>query len=499
MVRRNKLRASAIAGFCAHVVAACATDGQLAQHGVDEYPAAHDVPASSWSGARQLSDVGRAALLYTRAIHVEPVVRPFSFASSGVSFVLKSTAGLLGRMSIGVLGSRELAAADRRASEAGAMDLDAFERHLDRITGTRQSRGTIRFHIDGDEFFPRLEAAVDEARDVIDIRTYIFDNDDYAVAFADRLKHRRDDGVRVRVLFDSLGNMSALQTDPGTLPSGYQPPLSIAQYLRTHAGVRVRSTALQWFAGDHTKAIIIDRKLAFVGGMNIGREYRYDWHDLMMEVQGPVVDQLQFDTDKAWSRAGPFGDLGNLLTFLRGKRNVADDGGYPIRILQTRKFDSDIYRAQVAAIRMSRKYIFVENAYLSDDRIRHELAKARLRGVDVRVIFPANGNHGPMNASNRVTINALLKSGVRVYRYPGMTHVKAAVYDGWACLGSANYDKMSLKINRELNLATSDPQTVRILLERLFLADFAKSTEVTTPLDVGLGDRLAETAADEWL
>ena len=493
MVQFSKIGLGGVFAALALAVAACSTNPAhtTVEHGnaVDE----------TRPVGRHAAGIGHAAVLYARSVHVEPVLRPVSFSLSGASFVVKSVTGMLGRLSIGLAGAGQRSENNATSDEYSPMDLQAFERHLDRMTGTRQSVGSIRFLVDGDEFFARLESAVDAAQHAIDVRTYIFDNDDYAVEFARRLKRRDSDGIRVRVMYDSLGNMSALQTDPATLPDGHRPPDSIKQFLHRDSNVRVRSTALQWLAGDHTKAIIIDRKIAFVGGMNIGREYRYDWHDLMMEVRGPVVDDLQFDTDKAWARAGPLGDLGNLLTFLRGERRDAEAGGYPLRVLQTRNFDSDIYRAQVAAIRMARSYIFIENAYLSDDRIRHELVKARQRGVDVRVIFPQTGNHGPMNSSNRVTINELLKHGVRVYRYPGMTHVKAAIFDGWACMGSANFDKMSLKINRELNIATSHPAVVAALLERVFLPDFAISEEVTEPLDVSLGDRLAEAAADELL
>ncbi len=493
MFHRRVFLPRCVAGIAAVAIAGCASN-PAANVGTDT-----GINGGPWPASRHVSGIGHAASLYSRSIHVEPVLRPVSFASSGASFLLKSTTGILGRLAIGLFGPAQIAATLPSGDIHRPMDLNEFERHLDQITGTRQSSGTIRFLVDGEQFFPRLESAVDEAEDFIDVRTYIFDNDDYAVEFAEKLRQRSRDGVRVRVMFDALGNMSALQTDPDTLPERHRPPVSIKRLLRQEPGVKVRSTALQWLAGDHTKAIIIDRKTAFVGGMNIGREYRYDWHDLMMEVRGPVVDELQFDADKAWARAGLLGDVGNLLTFMRGKRSRADAVGYPLRILQTQNFDSDIYRAHVAAIRKSRSYIYIENPYLSDDRIRHELVMARLRGVDVRVIFPQHGNHGPMNSSNRVTINELLEHGVRVYLYPGMTHVKAAVFDGWACLGSANFDKMSLKINRELNLATSHPPTVATLLERVFLPDLAMSEEVTDPLDVGLVDRLAEAAADELL
>jgi phosphatidylserine/phosphatidylglycerophosphate/cardiolipin synthase-like enzyme len=211
------------------------------------------------------------------------------------------------------------------------------------------------------------------------------------------------------------------------------------------------------------------------------------------------VDQLQFKSDKAWARAGVFGDLAFALRSLGGAKKRADRDGYPVRILQTRNFDSQIHKAQIAAIRGAQSYILIENPYLSDDRTVYELARARRRGVDVRVIVPLRGNHGPLNASNKITINKLLEHGVRVYQYPGMTHIKAAVYDGWISVGSANFDKLSLEINKELNLATSDPETVEALLDRLFIPDLLTSREITEPLDTSTSTRIAEIIVDELL
>ena len=187
------------------------------------------------------------------------------------------------------------------------------------------------------------------------------------------------------------------------------------------------------------------------------------------------------------------------MAFARGKKDTAANDGYPVRVLQTRNFDSDIHKAQIAAIQNAKNYIIIENAYFSDDRTVYELAKARRRGVDVRVIIPSRGNHGPLNASNSITINTLLEHGVRVYRYPGMSHVKAAVYDGWASIGSANFDKLSLKVNKELNLATSDKATVQALLNQVFIPDLQASTEVTQPTEISFATRLAEIAVDELL
>lgn len=453
---------------------------------------------AAYKTSRRVAGAGQAILVYANSVHVDPVIRPVSHAATLASLILKSTDGMLRRVTIGTVRMPALRGPIPEVGNNAPMNLTTWERRLDKVTHTRQSRGTIEFLVDGEEYFSRMTQAIDDANESIDIRTYIFDNDDYAASVADHLKKRSED-VRVRVMFDGLGSMQAMQIDPETMPRDYRPALSMAMYLERGSSVRVRTTSNPWLTSDHTKTTIIDRKIAFVGGMNIGREYRYDWHDLMFEVRGPVVDQLQHESDKAWARAGIFGDLANVLTFIKGNSKDAEDLGYPVRVLQTRNFDSDIYKAQVAAIRNAQSYILIENAYFSDDLILYELARARRRGVDVRVILPGAGNHGPLNASNLVAINQMLEHGIRVYRYPGMSHVKAAIFDGWVCVGSANFDKLSLKVNKELNLATSDQTVANALLERVFIPDLMISEEIIDPVEVTMTARLAEIIVDELL
>jgi cardiolipin synthase len=85
--------------------------------------------------------------------------------------------------------------------------------------------------------------------------------------------------------------------------------------------------------GDHIKSITIDGERAFVGGMNIGREYRHAWHDMMMEITGPVVREVQRDADKAWSKAGLLGDLGLLVHSPAPRVSSRSDQGYPTRTI----------------------------------------------------------------------------------------------------------------------------------------------------------------------
>ncbi|HEV2320522.1 MAG TPA: phospholipase D-like domain-containing protein, partial [Verrucomicrobiae bacterium] len=87
--------------------------------------------------------------------------------------------------------------------------------------------------------------------------------------------------------------------------------------------------------------------------------------------------------------------------------------------------------------------------------------------------------------------------GIRVFVYPGMTHVKAAVYDGWACVGSANLEKMSLRVSQEVDVAFSDPATVAKLNEELFERDFKCSKEMKSPAELNWTDPLLRTIAEQ--
>ncbi len=464
-----------------------------------EIVVSNDAPPMSYKISRRVAGISQTALLYVRSTEVDAMLRPVSYATTLGSFIFKSATGTIGRIAIGTTLMPSLDGDIPPVSNLKPMDLVAWEKQLDKLTSTRQSKGSIEFLVDGEEYFNRLESSIKSARESIDIRTYIFDNDDYAVSVADLLKTRSEENVRVRVMFDSLGTIQATQVDPDSTPNSHRAPLSMPLYLENGSRASVRATTNPWTTGDHTKTTIIDKKIAYVGGMNIGREYRYDWHDLMMEVRGPVVNQLQHETDKAWARAGLLGDVANFFAFIRGKKDNAGSDGYPLRVLQTKNFDSDIYKAQIAAIRNARSYILIENAYFSDDRMLYELAKARRRGVDVRVILPVEGNHDPLNRSNQVAIKQMLEHGIRVYRISGMSHIKAAIFDGWACVGSANFDKLSLKVNKELNLATSNPETIAQLLDKVFIPDLLAAEEVYQPMDVTMSARLYEVLVDELL
>ena len=382
-------------------------------------------------------------------------------------------------------------------NDGPGMDLDEWEAELDRITGRNATRGTIEYLVGGEEYFVRLIDKISTASESVDIRTYIFDNDDFAARMRDLLRRRAEEGVDVRVLLDGLGTIVATRTDDENMPEDYVPPESVRRDLEEGSSVEARQSKNPWLvAGDHVKTTIIDNEVAYAGGMNIGREYRYVWHDLMMELRGPVVGVLADEFDRAWAHAGVMGDAGYLVSRMKPSRRSGEAIGHPVRVLHTKPGNAEIFNAQRAAIRNAKKYIYIENAYFTDDAMLYELAKARRRGVDVRVILPLVGNHGPINKSNALAANAMLEHGIRVYLYPGMSHVKTAIFDGWASVGSANWDKLSFRTNKELNIATSHPEYTQGLLDRIFMPDFEQSVELTEPFPERWSDHLMEIVAD---
>lgn len=115
---------------------------------------------------------------------------------------------------------------------------------------------------------------------------------------------------------------------------------------------------------------------------------------------------------------------------------------------------------------MARKRVWIETPYFANDTIVAAVVAAARRGVEVRIIVPSRGDSPLMGASNLASARKIIAAGGKVYRYHKMTHVKAMICDDWATVGSANLDTLSMHINRELNLAFSDPRAVRALEEK---------------------------------
>jgi cardiolipin synthase len=432
--------------------------------------------------------------LIVRSLLVTAVKNPFTLVFRGFWHLGNSGAAVFAS------GSQTFEKPPPPLTKGPGMDLGQWETELDHIVQSRRFKGQVDLLIDGEKFFPAFMEAVEGATRSVDVQIFIFDTDDYAVKIADLLK-KRSRSVKVKVLIDDMGSLFAAQAERDfPLPPGFDRPDDIKTYLKTGSHVRVRASANPWLTLDHRKCMIIDNREAFIGGMNIGRQYRYEWHDMMVGLTGPIVGRLDKDYRLAWAHAGPLGDFAYAWEWLFGavaRRKHAITNAIELRPLHTSTGRLQIYRAQLTAIERCRSYIYIENPYFDDDMMLRALIRARQRGVDVRVIIPARNDSGIMQINNVIMANDMIGNGIRVYAYPGMTHVKAAIYDGWACLGSANLNKMGLRIGQELDVAYSDPAAVGQLKQELFETDFRRSREIKTLESVTWLDSLVKVFSDQ--
>ena len=148
------------------------------------------------------------------------------------------------------------------------------------------------------------------------------------------------------------------------------------------------------------------------------------------------------------------------------------------------------------AIRGAKRRILIENPYFANDEVQLAITAAAQRGVDVKVILPAEGDSAIMDAGNLATARTLIAAGAKVFRYPRMTHMKVMVCDNWATMGSANLDTLSMRINRELNIAFSDATEVEKLVTTIFRPDIAVSRLIPLEATKTTKANLAEVIAD---
>ncbi len=378
-------------------------------------------------------------------------------------------------------------------TEAKPMDLEDFDMYLNKNISPKTYKGTLKFLIDGEQFFPHFIQKINHATENILIRVYLFSTDEYAIKIADLLKEKSET-IKTRVILDDIiARLGGVGASKDAQSKDFKQPKSITAYLKKDSKIKIHTHPNTFFVMDHTKILTIDRQKTYIGGMNIGREYRYYWHDMMAYLEGPIAGRFAKDFYVAYYAYSGWGDLGYLYAKVFRKKKtkenkIVDDDMIDIRPLYTKANHPQIYKAQMEAIRRSQKYIYLEHAYFSSNAILNELIRARKRGVDVRIILPGMNNVGIMNKSNLTMANKMIKNGIKIYVYDGMSHIKAGIFDGWACLGSANLDKSSLFTNKEVNIAFHDKKHVDTLKNELFFKDLSNSREITDMLELSWGD-----------
>lgn len=344
----------------------------------------------------------------------------------------------------------------------------------------------------GEELFPALVRAMDRARQLVHLETYIFEFANSALQVAQALERAALRGVTVRLVVDGIGT-------PGL-------PVEWAQRL-TRAGVQWRIYAPLGKFGLlipsrwrrlHRKLCVVDGVLGFCGGINIiddkddvalGRlpEPRLDFS---LQVSGPLVADMLETMEQLWWRLQAVRSarqrefraawlaLREALPQLRPEdwpelppRGGKEKAALAALVLRDNVHHRhDIERAYLKAIGEARREIVIANAYfIPGRRLRRALVLATQRGVRVRLLLQGKYEHFLQYHAARPVYHRLLAAGVDIHEYtPSALHAKVAVVDGrWATVGSTNLDPLSLLLAREANVVTTDATFARSLRDRL--------------------------------
>jgi cardiolipin synthase A/B len=342
--------------------------------------------------------------------------------------------------------------------------------------------------VDGAQAYPAMLAAILEARYEVLLETYIFEDDAAGRRFHHALCERALAGVEVRVVVDGAGSW-------GLSGESRRAMLDAGVHLATFHPVGPWRRRWGWSVRDHRKLLVVDERVAFTGGLNIGDDYAprtwggKGWHDVHARVEGHVVEELRRSFFDSWAYASADGEpVVRALPAAHRMHHpaaapVGDGIGACVQALAVGRFHDRrrIERHLQHAVSLARDHVYVQSAYfIPNRRWRKTLRRTASRGVDVRVLLPRHNDVPGIRSASRFTWGALLRGKVRMFEYePTMLHAKTISVDGvWCSIGSYNLDQRSLQYNWEVSLSIVDREACRVLEER-FAQDLLASVEVT--------------------
>jgi cardiolipin synthase len=321
----------------------------------------------------------------------------------------------------------------------------------------------VTFLPDGQTTFDLIEEAIRGACSHVHLEYYIFRPDQTGRSILELLTEKAKEGVKVRLLYDAVGS--------GSLKSRHLRELHAAGG-KTAAFYPLFSLRRPFSANfrTHRKIVIVDDHTGFVGGRNVGDEYRVgkselgEWQDAHVRVEGPAVYSLQEIFAEDWIFAADE-DLTEddccFTPFTRpGKARAQILASGPGGRTETIQRTETIHRTLFEAIVSAKKTVDIITPYfVPDEAIEMALQNAALRGVRVRILAPGKTDNILVGWAARSYFNDQLRAGVEVYRFtPGMHHAKLVVIDEiWAYIGTSNMDVRSFRLNFEVGLAVYEP------------------------------------------
>ncbi len=395
----------------------------------------------------------RAALGWIGVCFLYPLAGPLLYFLFGINRV-RTRAKKLGRKRVPFHAKvRYTEPSGEGPVEVWHSDLPDELKEIARISDTILQRPLLRGNTvevlhNGEQAYPRMLQAIEEAQQTLFLSTYIFDTNFTGLQFIDALSRAQRRGVDVRVIIDGIGecyswpHASVLLQERGVKVARFLPPSIVPPAI--HINLR-----------NHRKLLIVDRCVGFVGGMNIGDRHLAEQRrnarrviDIHFRLTGPVISQIEEAFLEDW--AFSYGELTVLPP-----ASVPPTGDTVCRTIVDGPNDELDRLAFIFAgtISCARRRVTIMNPYFLPSReIMAALQAAALRGVNVSVILPARNNLPFVHWATRNLLYELMEMGVHVYyQKPPFVHSKVFVVDDhYGQIGSVNIDPRSLHLNFEL-------------------------------------------------
>jgi len=327
--------------------------------------------------------------------------------------------------------------------------------------------------VNGDATFQSIFDGISRAKDYVLVQFYMIHDDGVGRQLKARLIERARAGVRCCLLYDEIGS---------DLPDTYIKELKDAGIpahpFNTRQG---RSNRFQINFRNHRKIVIVDGREAWVGGLNMGDEYKGlvpkfgFWRDTHVRVMGPVVQCVQVAVAEDWHWAS-----GELLSGLNWDPEPAPSGKSRAMLCLPSGPADPLETCTLFflnAIELAKKRLWIASPYfVPDTQFISALQLAALRGVDVRILIPDKSDNPLVQLSAWSYLEDMEKVGIKAFRYTkGFMHHKIVVVDDEYCtVGTANFDNRSFRLNFEITMAFADADFTRQVAAMLE-DDFADS------------------------
>ena len=328
----------------------------------------------------------------------------------------------------------------------------------------------------GNEKFPALFQAMEEAKHHIHVEYYIIDDDELGWQMNEILCRKAKEGVEVRLIFDDVGSWSLSRKYQRTLREA---GVKVGCFME----VRFPKFTSKVNYRNHRKIVVIDSEVAFTGGLNIADRYLHGtkklqaWRDTHLMLKGSAATLMQVIFMGDWYFVS-----GEPLKGNKYFKTHEPNEGKMVQVVSSGP-DSDyesIGQAYFSAIASAQEKIYITTPYLiPTSEIIFAMKTAALSGIDIRILLPSKSDTITPKWSTDSYITELLEAGIRVYKYqPGFIHSKTIVVDGvLSSIGSANMDFRSLETNFEVGALIYD-EHVANEMEQHFMDDLQNSSEL---------------------